>query len=190
MVLALFVKAKQIAPYFSLSVGIMSTDSKNKKQTNNKKLWNTHNLNTFFKFFFLKTQSQICKILSVIPQTTKSLDNKGLQEQESPTLPRNDRRLFSSSVLLSNHSATSPGERRLILQPENFSIQSTITEWGSSKRGIQRLNSRGDGVVQYWNCKLSYNDEENVILLPLWILSLWHQSNTTLGWEDEGKREG
>lgn len=45
-----------------------------------------------------------------------------------PTVPRNERRLFSSSVLLSSHSATCPGERRLILQPENFSIQNTVSE--------------------------------------------------------------
>lgn len=45
-----------------------------------------------------------------------------------PTVPRNERRLFSSSVLLSSHSATCPGESRLILQPENFSIQNTVSE--------------------------------------------------------------
>lgn len=31
-------------------------------------------------------------------------------------------------MLLSSHSATSPGERRLILQPENFSIQNSVSE--------------------------------------------------------------
>lgn len=50
------------------------------------------------------------------------------KNNQHPTVPRNDRRLFSSSVLLSSHSATSPGERRLILQPENFSIQTTASE--------------------------------------------------------------
>lgn len=51
-----------------------------------------------------------------------------------PTVPRKERRLFSSSVLLSSHSATSPGERRLILQPENFSIQKTSSERSSVGR--------------------------------------------------------
>lgn len=56
-----------------------------------------------------------------------SADSIGLREAAQPTVPRNASRLFSSSVLLSSHSATSPGDR-VILQPENFSIKGADTK--------------------------------------------------------------
>lgn len=61
-----------------------------------------------------------------------------------PYVPRNASRLFSSSVLLSSHSATSPGER-VILQPENFSIQGTDT------KGPRREDGGAEG--QFAGCR-------------------------------------
>lgn len=80
-----------------------------------------------------------------------------------PTVPRNERRLFSSSVLLSSHSATCPGERRLILQPENFSIQNTVSE----RSRVGRMGR------SWWSWDSStpvivYTDKhESVILCPV-----------------------
>lgn len=72
-----------------------------------------------------------------------------------PTVPRNDRRLLSSSVQVSSHSAASPGERRLILQPENFSMQKTMAE--RSREG--RVGREGSGTLGL-RCLSGQNERE------------------------------
>jgi len=83
--------------------------------------------------------------------TALPVKRKQNENTQHPTVPRNDRRLFSSSVLLSSHSATSPGERRLILQPENFSIQTTASERSRAGRAGRSGWSRDSSapVVAY-----------------------------------------
>lgn len=83
--------------------------------------------------------------------TALPVKRKQNENNQHPTVPRNDRRLFSSSVLLSSHSATSPGERRLILQPENFSIQTTASERSRAGRAGRSGWSRDSSapVVAY-----------------------------------------
>lgn len=82
------------------------------------------------------------------------------KHSELPTVPRKERRLCSSSVLLSSHSAASPGERRLILQAENFSIQTSRSERSRAGRVGRSWRPRDSSTpvivytdkVRVWSC--------------------------------------
>lgn len=127
MVLALFVKAKQIAPYFSPSVGIMSTDSKNKKQTNNKKTLKYTQLKHIFQVLLFKNTKSDLQNFECYSPNYKKFGQQRVTRTRKPYLTQKWQKalfLFGATIQPLGHitrgKETHPPARKLFHTEYNY----------------------------------------------------------------------